>query len=121
MRGTQGKALVPRPRLREALASARICLLEAPGGYGKSTAWAEMASALDIPTVRVVLRGRQNTTGLLTSIALGCRRAGLAALADAVLVEDAAATIDALSQRMAASERGVLLAIDEVHRADADA
>jgi len=118
MRGKGGTALVPRPRLREALARARIALLEAPGGYGKSTAWAEMASGLDVPTVRVVLRRRQNTSGLLSSIALACQRAGLVALADAVLVDEPEATLDALAQRIAASERGVLFAIDEVHRAD---
>lgn len=121
MRAKAGMALVPRPRLQHALADARIVLLEAPGGYGKTTAWAEMAAALEVATVRVVLRDRQNLTRLLASIALGCRHAGLAALADAVLVEDPSATIDALAQRMAGSEHGVLLAIDEVHRADAAA
>ncbi len=121
MRRNRGVALIPRPKLREPFASAGIVLLEAPGGYGKSTAWTQMAASLDVPTVRVVLRDRQDTTGLLASIALGCRRAGFIALADAILVEDPAATIDLLGQRMAAAERGMLLALDEVHRADTDA
>jgi DNA-binding SARP family transcriptional activator/ATP/maltotriose-dependent transcriptional regulator MalT len=117
VRGGRGLVLIHRPRLQSRLASAPIALLEAPGGYGKSTAYAQMAAALDVATIRVVLRGRLDTTGVLSSIALGCRRAGLASLADAIDVEDPDATIERFTDRLAAGDRSVLVAVDEVHRA----
>jgi DNA-binding SARP family transcriptional activator len=120
VRGRPAPVLIDRPRLREHLAAARIAVLEAPGGYGKSTAWAQLAAGLDVATVRVVLRGRTDLAGVLSSLALGLRRTGLATLADAVDAEDPDATIDRLADRLAAGPQ-VLLAIDEVHRAAPEA
>ncbi len=121
MRPRRGLVLIPRPRLSELLEATRIAVVEAPGGYGKSTAYAQLAASLDVATIRVVLRGPSDTTGVLSSIALGCRRAGLATLADSIDVEDPGGTIDPFTDRLSAASRPVLLAVDEVHRASPEA
>lgn len=121
MRGRRGLDLIQRPRLQERLAAAPIVVLEAPGGYGKSTAWSQLAAALDVATVRVVLRGPTDITRLLSSVALGCRRAGLVTLAEAIDVEGPSTSIDRLTDRIGGSSRRVLLAVDEVHRAAPEA
>lgn len=115
MRGGRGTVLIDRPRIRDRLGAAPLVVLEAPGGYGKSTAWAQHAAFLDVATIRVVLRGSQTLTGLLASIALGCRRAGLSVLADAIDTEDPDGSLDRWVDRVQAG-RPVLLAIDEVQR-----
>jgi DNA-binding SARP family transcriptional activator/ATP/maltotriose-dependent transcriptional regulator MalT len=113
--------LIPRPRLSEILSSTQVAVVEAPGGYGKSTAYAQLAVALDVATVRVVLRGTPDITRVLSSIALGCRRAGLATLAEAIDVEDPDGTLERFTDRLGATSRRLLLAVDEVHRASPEA
>lgn len=121
MRARRVSAVIQRSRLLEHLSAAPIVILEAPGGYGKSTAYAQLAAALDVASIRVVLSGPADTTALLSAIALGSRRAGLAALADAVDTDDPRGTIDRFTDRLQAGKRPVLLAVDEVQRAAPDA
>lgn len=121
MRGRQRLVMIERPRIGARLEATPLVVLEAPGGYGKSTVCAQLAASLDLATIRVVLRGPVGTTGLLSTIALGCRRAGLATMADSIDVEDPEATIDALTDGLRASGRGILLTVDEVQRADREA
>ncbi|MBA2570490.1 MAG: hypothetical protein H0V04_04845, partial [Chloroflexi bacterium] len=71
--------------------------------------------------VRIVLRRPQDTSGLLSSIALGARRAGLPTLAEAIDADDPEATLDRLTDRLHAGDRRVLVAVDEVHRASPEA
>lgn len=117
MRPRRGLVLIPRPRLSELLEATHIAVVEAPGGYGKSTACTQLAASLDVATIRVVLRGPTDTTALLSSVALGCRRTGLATLAEAIDVEDPEGTLEPFTDRLGAAGRPVLLALDEVHRA----
>jgi DNA-binding SARP family transcriptional activator/ATP/maltotriose-dependent transcriptional regulator MalT len=117
VRAGRGLVLIERPRVTKRLAGARVALLEAPGGYGKSTAWTQWAAGLDVATVRVVLRGRLGLGGLLSALAQAFRRAGLPSLAEAIEAEDAEASLDRLTERLQAGDRHILLAVDEVHRA----
>jgi DNA-binding SARP family transcriptional activator len=111
-----GAQLIQRQRLDSAFASARVVLLEAPGGYGKSTAAATWARTLDLPTLRVVLRTRQEAAALVASIAVAARRAGLPFLAEATDPEDAEASFNPFLDRLGTAEP-LLITVDEAQRA----
>ncbi|MBX3029517.1 MAG: hypothetical protein KF809_05120 [Chloroflexi bacterium] len=109
-----------RSRLIALVGDAPVVLLEAPGGFGKSTLTHQLASSLDLPLVRAVLVPSTDLTTLLTGLRLAARRAGLPILAEAIDPEDAAASLDDLGARLAAGD-GAILAVDDVHLADPDA
>lgn len=118
---TTGRPLIPRPRLQALLTAQPVVLIEAPGGYGKSVAWAQLAANLDDTVVRVRLAERVDLPGLLGALAGGCRRAGLPALAGAIEPDDPDGSLADLVARLAAGDRQVLIGIDEVQRASTDA
>ena len=121
VRVTAGQVLIPRPRLHARLAAAPVVLIEAPGGYGKSVAWEQLAAALDVAAIRVRLAERVETQSLLAALAAGCRRAGLPALAGAIDPNEPDGTLAVLAERLAAGEGNVLIAVDEVQRANESA
>ena len=57
MRRGDTRTLIPRPRIAALLGRSPVVLLEAPGGYGKSTTARQLAATLDRPLVRAVLPG----------------------------------------------------------------
>src|SRR3954451_12679470 len=114
----RGHVLIERPRLHALLAAAPVVVMQAPGGYGKSVAWTQLAAALDVPAVRVRLSDHVDPSGLLSALAAGCRRAGLPALAGSIDPDDPDGTLPTFVERLSAPGTGVLIGIDEVHRAD---
>ena len=117
MPARSGAVVIERPRLERMMREANVVLLEAPGGYGKSTAWLAWSRKLDVPTVRAVLRSRQDTRGLLASVAVAARRAGLPMISEAIDPEDAQRSLDRLIDRLQAAG-SMLIGIDEAHRVD---
>ncbi len=121
-----GTALVPilrRDRLIDAAAAARVVLLEAPGGYGKTT----LAEAVIAAWEHVGVRARfVPDTDLARGVALvlrGARRAGLVDIVEAVTTADPTSDrpLDALDTFVGAlAERAVATTIflDDVHHLD---
>jgi DNA-binding SARP family transcriptional activator/ATP/maltotriose-dependent transcriptional regulator MalT len=120
MRGGGAFEPIERRRVVARLARAPVALVEAPGGYGKSTAAAQLAGALDAATVRIVPPEGCHLEALLSAIASGCRRSGLAALADVIDAQEPETSADRLLARLAARRQTALVVVDEVHRLDAD-
>ena len=101
---------VARPRLIRRLSDAPVVLIEAGGGYGKSTLAAEFRRTLGIASAEAVLeRGVSGADELIGVLRRGLRRAGLT---------DAAAVLTAAG---VADERPLLLVVDEVQRASGEA
>ena len=101
---------VARPRLISRLSDAPVVLIEAGGGYGKSTLAAEFRRTLGIASAEAVLeRGVSGADELIGVLRRGLRRAGLT---------DAAAVLTAAG---VADERPLLLVVDEVQRASGEA
>lgn len=115
MRGRARSATLHRHDLITRLSTQQLVLIEAPGGYGKSTLCAQLVDADDGVSVLVVLRGPMDSPGLLASLALGFRRAGLAGHAEAVDPDDSAGTLQRLLSRLRAGDP-VVLVVDEVQR-----
>ena len=101
---------VARPRLIRRLSDAPVVLIEAGGGYGKSTLAAEYRRTLGIASAEAVLeRAVSGADELIGVLRRGLRRAGLT---------DAAAVLTAAG---VADERPLLLVVDEVQRASGEA
>jgi DNA-binding SARP family transcriptional activator/ATP/maltotriose-dependent transcriptional regulator MalT len=98
------------------MADAQVVLLEAPGGYGKTTAARLLAAALDRPLVRAVLPERADVPGLLSALIHAARRAGLPGIAEAIDVEDGEGSLRRLIARLDGGD-GAIVAVDEVQRA----
>jgi hypothetical protein len=111
-----GDQLIVRRRLIDAASACRVVLLEAPGGYGKSTLAAELAAAFDRSTARVVLPGETALTELAALLARSLGRVGLPEVADSV--SQGPAMLLAALERV---EGGVTLIVDEVQRLRPDA
>ncbi len=75
--------LIERPRLFDRTARASVVVLEAPGGFGKSSL-AEQLAAGSVSTVRVFLfSGDSSPARLVSRLRDACRTAGLAAAVEA--------------------------------------
>ncbi len=101
------------------MASADVVLLEAPGGYGKSTAWQSWSRSLDLPTIGVALRSVVGMAAFLSSLAGAARRSGLPLIADSIEPDAPDASLSALLDRLAAAD-AILLAVDESQRLDSE-
>ena len=110
-------AHVRRPRLIEALAAARVGLVAAPGGFGKSVLAAELAAHLDVPAVEADLAAPVAAPSLLAAaLRRGAARAGLSDLAAElakVADDDPAAAASAIADAVEAAHRTPLLVVDE--------
>ncbi|MCY7418559.1 MAG: hypothetical protein LH650_08710 [Chloroflexi bacterium] len=113
--------MIPRPRLDRRLAASSVSLIEAPGGYGKSTAAAQLAISLDVTVIRAQLAEEVGTGALVATLAAAVRRAGVPTITAAFDADDPAGALEALVERLAGVERPVLIIIDDVQRADAEA
>ncbi|MFN8112084.1 MAG: BTAD domain-containing putative transcriptional regulator [Solirubrobacterales bacterium] len=104
---------VPRPRLAEGLLGARVGLIEAGGGYGKSVLASEVAEQLGTPSAVAVLeRATEDPDELVGAIRRGLRSAGLSDSAAALAGADPAAVVAALE----VGEDPVLLVVEEAQR-----
>ena len=73
-----------RARLIDPLLTARVGVIEAPSGYGKTTLARQLAAARESAFVELTLTEPTDAAVLRAAIAEGCRRAGHALLADAL-------------------------------------
>jgi DNA-binding SARP family transcriptional activator len=115
VRGATRPTTIPRPRLYGPIAAAAVTVLEAPGGYGKSTLCAQLADALDRPCVIATVPRALDLSGMLSSLSVAFRRTGFAGLAATIDPDDAIASVHRLSDRLQQAE-GLILAVDEVQR-----
>lgn len=108
-----------RPALVARLAAARVGLIVAPGGFGKTTLRRELAAALGSTEVVVELEPGANPDLLAGVLAAALRRAGLSPVAEAL----GAATDDLgdlLGRLLDGRPDPVLLAVDDAHHLDID-
>jgi DNA-binding SARP family transcriptional activator/ATP/maltotriose-dependent transcriptional regulator MalT len=115
---------VLRPRLTSQLAAGQAGAVWAGGGWGKSALASEYRDELGIAAIEARLdAGDANPDRLVGRIRRALRRAGrsdaLAAVSDAV--GDPREALEALTDTLATAAEPVLLVIDDVHHADADA
>ncbi|MCW2751133.1 MAG: hypothetical protein JWR83_2243, partial [Aeromicrobium sp.] len=73
-----------RARLIDPLLAARVGVIEAPSGYGKTTLARQLATARESAFVELSLTGPTDGAVLRAAIADGCRRGGHALLAEAL-------------------------------------
>ena len=118
MRASDVVASVPRHRLLARVAESTIVVVEAPGGYGKSTFVRQAARSFDLPAAEVVLREPTSTAVLGALIRRSLATSGLADLAAALDPTDPtpARFANSLEHRAA----GITLIIDDVHHLDPD-
>lgn len=108
----QQRALVPRTRLVDLVADAGLVLVEAPGGYGKTTLVNAIVEAADLPRIRLDLRQPTTVSGLIAHLARALRRAGHPMAGEAAEPDDPEATLDAVAGALAAGEP-VVLTVDD--------
>lgn len=122
-------AHLPRPRLVERLAPARVSAIVAAGGYGKSALAAELAEHLgDAAAFAEIPAVTSDPSAVVSAIRRALRSAGLAGLADALEGAASAAAndggnafADRLAELLEERDGSVLLVVDEMHRASGDA
>ncbi len=114
---------VMRPRLVAALESARLGIVEAGSGFGKTTLLREFIGEASARTVHVGLDPNDRTAGrLFARLAATLRQAGLADLATPLAeYDDEAEAIESFIELLADRAAGVTLLIDDVHHLDEDA
>ncbi len=118
MRRFRGGQPIQRDDLLGALAVARIAIIEAPGGYGKTTLATQLGRSLGCAAVRVICDDGAGPAELITEVRRAVITAGLSDTAAVIDVADdpLVAVFEQLSQR---SETTVII-VDEVHRLGAD-
>ncbi len=112
---------VARPRLTERCRDARIVVVEAAGGYGKSIFAAELVDAWQVLPIWVLLEEGVSGRLLAARLRAAVARAGLSDTAAEMTAagDDPVGAVDAMLDRLA-SEACVLV-IDDAHNADRDA
>lgn len=110
---------VRRPRLTRALSATPVGLMEAGGGYGKSSLAAEFGDVLGVPTVYVLLHpGDDGPDVLVARLGTALARAGLSDAAARVRsVPTAVAAIDELVSLLADRSDPLLLVVDNIRYA----
>ncbi len=80
-----------RSNLIDRLLDARVGIIEAPGGYGKTTLARQLAAVRGSAFVEITLTRPTGRAGLLDALASSCRRSGHPTLVEAVSDESASA------------------------------
>jgi ATP/maltotriose-dependent transcriptional regulator MalT/DNA-binding SARP family transcriptional activator len=108
---------VLRPRLISRLQDARVAVVEAGGGYGKTTLAAELAHAVDAVAVRAQLGADDGAPDRLVARVLrAIRRSGLSALAALLGTTDSPSDwVDDLLDSLTGFSDPVLLLVDDAH------
>ncbi|MEQ1698827.1 MAG: AAA family ATPase [Ilumatobacteraceae bacterium] len=106
---------VIRTRLLAPIAAARVVLLDAPGGWGKTTCTEQLLDALGLPAVRTRLADACDIDGLIAALGRAMRRAGVPDLAESLAGGDPDAQLDGLCSGLRARVDAVVLVIDEAH------
>ncbi|MEW6583437.1 MAG: AAA family ATPase, partial [Actinomycetota bacterium] len=115
---------VPRPRLVARLAPARLVVVEAGAGYGKTTLALEAGAELGVGFATVALEPPDTDPGMLAvRVGRALRRAGLSDLAAPLgeFRDDPEEAVEALADALAARSDPVVIVLDDVHHADGPA
>lgn len=119
MTGTAGDhPWVVRSSLLPRASIARVVLLEAPGGWGKTTFAEQVIHSVGLAAVRVRLTDDCSTDGVVAALARGFRRSGVPELAETFTGADHDEQLDGLLAGLRARGDGLVLFVDEVHYAD---
>ncbi len=109
-----------RRRLIEAMRAAPVVVLEAPGGFGKTSLAAEFATELGVATaVATLTRGTDSADLAVAGLVVAVRDAGLSDLAAPATAagDDPGERLDALLEAVARLGDPLLLVVDDLHRA----
>ena len=115
---------VRRRRLIEAMRAAPVVVLEAPGGFGKTSLAAEFAAELGVATaVATVARATDSADLAVAGLVVAVRDAGLSDLAAPATAagDDPAERLDALLAAIDRLGDPLLLVVDDLHRASGPA
>jgi DNA-binding SARP family transcriptional activator len=115
------EAVVVRGALLDRVTPARLALIEAPGGSGKTTFAEQLVADWEGITIRVRMAPSTDLDGLVAQIVRALRRAGLGDAADVVAVADASDALDRLVGVLARHTDGVTLFLDDLHHLERDA
>ncbi len=121
MTGSEGEhRWVARSGVLPRATAARVVLLEAPGGWGKTTLAEQIVEASGRGAVRVRLTDECSIDGLVAACARALRRSGVPELAEALSGTDHDAQLDGLLGGLRVRPDGLLIVVDEVHFLDHD-
>lgn len=109
---------VARSGLLPRATAARVVLLEAAGGWGKTTFAEQVVESSGGGAVRVRLTDECGVDGLVAACARALRRAGVPELAETLLAADPNAQLDGLLGGLRARLDGLVVFVDEVHFLD---
>ena len=115
---------VPRPRLVDLLAAARVTLVAAPGGYGKTVLAAELGARLELPVIDVDAGAVTTADLFCAAIRRGAIRAGLSDLVASlgrITSADPGTCAREVADACAAFASGLLIVVDEAQEIVGDA
>lgn len=112
---------VIRTRLLAAVVGARVLLLGAPGGWGKSTCTDQLVDEWGVTPVRARVADACDTDGLMATLGRAMRRAGAPDLSEALAGDEPESRLDGLLAGLRARTDAVALIVDDAHRLDTDA
>ncbi len=108
--------MVPRPRLVSRLGDARLAIVEAGSGYGKSVLAAQLADHLGHATATVALdAGDSAPAAFVAAVRRALRAARLSDLVPALDAAEPKAAVDALLESLAETDEPILLVLDDAH------
>ena len=109
---------IERSHLLPRATAARVLLLDAPGGWGKTTFAEQVVAACGSTAVRVRLTDAAGVDAVTAGLARALRRAGVPELAETLQGTTADDRLDGLLAGLAVRADGLVLFVDEAHFAD---
>ncbi len=116
--------IIPRTALLDSARHQRVVLLEAPGGYGKSTFASQLISEWELGTIRLQFAERTGLAQCVAMLRRAVRRAGFGDLSDAMTSDEARDPLDSIDLFvgfLAQAKNAVTLVFDDVQRLDPEA
>lgn len=106
---------VIRTRLLTACAAARVVLLEAPGGWGKTTFTEQALEQWGCTAIRARVADACEVDGLVATLGRAMRRAGAPDLSEALVGGDPELQLDGLLAGLRSRPDAVALVVDDAH------